>query len=81
MNINFNFWCLDSIQGVHAFDTMKNQYKEHFIPNPNGGDAWFKPYIDTKTEWWQKNSDRHFSKFGHSEFFQYLYSYIQKEKI
>ena len=81
LNINFHFWCLDSLQGIHAFDVMKSQYKEHFIPNPNGEDAWFKPYIDKKTEWWQKNSDRHFSKFGHSEFFQYLYGYIQKDLI
>lgn len=81
LNVKFHFWCLDSIQGVHAFDVMKTQYSQHFIPNPNGEDAWFKPYIDKKTEWWQKNSDRHFSKFGHSEFFQYLYGYIQKDLI
>lgn len=81
LKINFHFWCLDSLHGIHAFDTMKTQYKEHFIPNPNGEDAWFKPFIDKKVEWWQKNSDRHFSKFGHSEFFEYLYPYIHKRII
>lgn len=80
-NIDFKFWLLDSVDNVSEFQTMLNDYREHFIPNPNGGDAWFKPYIDKKTEWWQKNSDRHFSKFGHSEFFQYLYGYIQKDLI
>lgn len=79
-NKKFYFWFLDEVDNFYFHKIIK-EFNSHFIPSPIGTNHWFKPFIDKTPEWWQINNDRHFGEFGHSEFFQYLYSYIQKELI
>ena len=59
----------------------KNDFNDEFVPSPIGTNNWFKPFIDKTPEWWQINNDRHFGEFGHKQFFQYLYPYIQRTII
>ena len=79
-NKKFYFWCLDDTTNP-AFAKLKSEFADNHIPNPNGQTAWFKQFIDKTPEWWQKNNDRHFSEYGHKQFFQYLYPYIQQNLI
>jgi hypothetical protein len=73
--IKFLFWNMDKC-GLSLFDKLVEKYPKNYV-NPFGKKCWID-YCNSKPEWWQSNDDRHFGKNGHSEFFQYLYGYIQQ---
>jgi hypothetical protein len=72
--ISFLFWNMDKC-GLHLFDELIEKYPKNYL-KPFGKKCWID-YCNTNPNWWQTNDDRHFGKTGHSEFFQYLYPYIQ----
>jgi hypothetical protein len=73
--ISFLFWNMDKC-GLPLFNKMMEKYPKNYI-NPFGKMCWID-YCNSDSKWWQTNGDRHFGKYGHLQFFQYLYQYIQR---
>jgi hypothetical protein len=66
---------------IYFYEKLTKDFKKELIKSPVGTDDWFKPFIDVNVEWGQMNSDKHFGEYGHNQFFQYLYQYIQPKLI
>jgi hypothetical protein len=79
-NKPFFFWSLDR-SNIYFYEKLTKDFKKELIKSPVGTDDWFKPFLDVNVEWGQMNSDKHFGEYGHNQFFQYLYQYIQPKLI
>lgn len=72
---NVFFWNMDRCD-LSLFDEMVKNNTKNYI-KPFDKMCWMD-YCNETPEWWQKNDDRHFGKYAHNQFFQYLYQYIQQ---
>jgi hypothetical protein len=80
MNKKFIFWSLDNTD-VHFFQKLISDFRLNFMTSPVETNDWFWPFINKNQEWGQFNGDKHFGEYGHKQFFQYLYQYIQQPKL
>ena len=88
IGVKFYVWCIDKDL---TLKNEKNAYEQFFyrlrdefwnnIIRYNDKFSFFEEFVDKNPKYWSADSDKHFNKLGHNEFFLYLYEYIQKDLI
>lgn len=87
IGVNFLIWCIDrdldkvkeSRGYAHFFYHLRDSMFDNFILF-NDKFSCMDEFINPNEKYWCHEGDKHFNKIAHSDFFQYLYEYIQLKK-
>lgn len=64
---------------AHFYGHLKLDFEKNLVKF-NNTFSCMDGFIDPNPMYWCNDGDKHFNKLAHSDFFQYLYSYIQLKK-
>jgi hypothetical protein len=88
IGVEFYIWCIDKNLDIkkekNAYEEFFYNLKDKFFDNIvlyNNQFSFFEEFVNKNPKYWSSNSDKHFNKLGHNDFFLYLYPYIQKDLI
>ena len=88
IGVEFYIWCIDKNLDIkkekNAYEEFFYNLKHKFFDNIllyNNQFSFFEEFVNKNPKYWSSNSDKHFNKLGHNDFFLYLYPYIQKDLI
>ena len=62
----------------HFFYSLRDKFSNNIIKY-NEKFSFFEEFVNKNPKYWSANSDKHFNKLGHNDFFLYLYQYIQSK--
>lgn len=88
IGVEFYIWCIDKNLDItkeknayeHFFYSLRDKFFDNIILY-NNEFSFFEEFVNKNPKYWSSNSDKHFNKLGHNDFFLYLYQYIQKDLI
>jgi hypothetical protein len=88
IGVEFYIWCIDKDLSLekeknayeHFFYSLRHKFSNNIIKY-NEKFSFFEEFVNKNPKYWSSNSDKHFNKLGHNDFFLYLYPYIQKDLI
>jgi len=88
IGVKLYIWCIDANLNLKKeklayeqfFYTLRDKFSNNILEY-NNEFSFFDEFVQKNEKYWSSESDKHFNKLGHLEFFQYLYGYIQKDLI
>jgi hypothetical protein len=88
IGVEFYIWCIDKNLDItkeknayeHFFYSLRDKFFDNIVLY-NNEFSFFEEFVNKNPKYWSSNSDKHFNKLGHNDFFLYLYQYIQKDLI
>lgn len=85
---NFLVWSIDRELNkekeprayAHFFYHLRDEIQNNMV-HFNGKFSCMDEFINPNKKYWCSDGDKHFNKLAHSDFFEYLYPYIQRKLI